>query len=260
MPTRFAVPHRGMRWHPIPIFPAAQHPYIVQQILWREFQAARGGSGLQVFKCKASSPHYLCSKDEPSDNRIRIRRRKVSSPREAERGPIHVVTVSLNSVAPEDEDGRAICHERAIGTPLENCCQFAPINSARVTFKFCLRGRPHLPRRMRYVIFDTPTTSLSRITPVVFGADSFRLRPSAADFDGKHTQAVNAFDHSAVHGNRGIRGFAFRLVPIAAAATLIDGDRILVNVFPAETRPVRRLEARSRWRRTPSWRKAPRSP
>jgi hypothetical protein len=30
------------------------------------------------------------------------------------------------------------------------------------------------------------------------------------------------------------RGFAFRLVPIAAAATLVDGDRILVNVFPAE--------------------------
>jgi hypothetical protein len=114
------------------------------------------------------------SKDEPSDNRIRIRRRKVSSPREAGQGPIHVVAVSLNSVAPEDEDGRAISHERAIGTPLENCCQFASINGARVTFKFCLRGRPHFPRRMRYVIFDTLTASLSRITPVVFGDELFQ--------------------------------------------------------------------------------------
>src|SRR5215469_13410926 len=45
---------------------SGQHSYIVQQILWREFQAALGRSGLQVFKCKATSAHYLFPKVNPA--------------------------------------------------------------------------------------------------------------------------------------------------------------------------------------------------
>src|SRR6185437_1707730 len=38
---------------------ACQDSYVVQQVLLRDLQAAVGGSGLQVFKGKAPSPHYF---------------------------------------------------------------------------------------------------------------------------------------------------------------------------------------------------------
>src|SRR5215471_16373269 len=90
--------------------------------------------------------------------------------------PIHGLTTSLNSIALEDDDRRAIGDKRAVWASLNNCCEFASTKSARVTFKFCFHRCPHLPRWMRYVIFDATTTtgSLSRITPVVFGDELFQ--------------------------------------------------------------------------------------
>src|SRR5215467_2298866 len=45
---------------------AGQNSYVVQQILGRDFQAALGGSGLQVFKRKASPPNHLLPKMDPT--------------------------------------------------------------------------------------------------------------------------------------------------------------------------------------------------
>jgi len=45
---------------------AGQNSYVVQQILGRDFQAALGGSGLQVFKRKASPPNYFLPEMDPT--------------------------------------------------------------------------------------------------------------------------------------------------------------------------------------------------
>ena len=82
--------------------------------------------------------------------------------------------VSLDSIAPEDDDGGAIRHERTVGLPLKNCSELATIKSASVPFKSSRSGRPHLPWHMRDVVFDATTRSLSRIAPVVFGDELFQ--------------------------------------------------------------------------------------
>ena len=88
--------------------------------------------------------------------------------------PIHDPTISLNSIAREDYDRRAICHERTVRTSLKNGGEFAPIESAGITFKSSFGSRPYLPGDMRDVIFDAATGSLSRIAPIVFGDELFQ--------------------------------------------------------------------------------------
>src|SRR5215831_7849848 len=109
-------------------------------------------------------------------NRTHILCRKVSIPYAVQRTPSHGPTMSLNSIAPEDDNRRTIGHKRAVRASLNNFCKFASIKNARVTSKFCFYHLPHLPRWMRYVIFDATitTSSLSRITPVVFGDELFQ--------------------------------------------------------------------------------------
>jgi hypothetical protein len=92
----------------------------------------------------------------------------------AELIPIHDLTISLNFIAREDYDRRAICYERTVRTSLKSGCEFAPIKKAGITFKSSLGSRPYLPGDMRDVIFDAATGSLRRITPIVFGDELFQ--------------------------------------------------------------------------------------
>jgi hypothetical protein len=57
---------------------------------------------------------------------------------------------------------------------MQNVGEIIPIKSAGVSFKSSVRGRPHLPRGMRDVIFEATADSSSRVTPVVFGDELFQ--------------------------------------------------------------------------------------
>ncbi|MFZ1053169.1 MAG: hypothetical protein WAN41_21000, partial [Candidatus Sulfotelmatobacter sp.] len=102
----------------------------------------------------------------------------VSNLREEERLPIHVSEISLNPITPEDDDRRAICHERAVRASLNNRSKLVPIKRAGVPLKSSGSGRAHLPRDMRDMIFEATTGSLTRIAPVVFGDELFQTPPS----------------------------------------------------------------------------------
>src|SRR5271165_3593831 len=47
-------------------------------------------------------------------------------------------------------------------------------------------------------------------------------------------QPENALDYRSVHGNRGVTGFTLRRTPIPPAITLVDTDRVLVDIPPPE--------------------------
>lgn len=111
-----------------------QYPYVVQQILLRNLQAAVGGCGLQVLNGEAPV-QLLSSRSEPNENRTRIRHRRVSSLRAGGRILICALPVSLDSIAPEDDDWGAVCHERGGWSSSNNSSEFAPVKSAGVPFK-----------------------------------------------------------------------------------------------------------------------------
>ena len=214
MPTRFDGPHRDRRWRPILISRSGStrvcRPGGSRTGFLRCYRPKRSAS-LSVQNLVATG---LFAKDEPSDNRIHIRRRKVSIPREADWNPVSSPILSLNFVAPEDDDRRTIRHERAIGQPLENYCQFASVESARITLECRFRRRTNLPSRVRYAIFERFSAPLSCITPIVFGDELFHAPlPSVCRLaDGPRGKRAPFLAHLPSIFRRPVRAFRFNPV------------------------------------------------